>query len=82
MFVFALNRRLSAPAARRYRAGSSAARSLAANRARSQGGQIERHLEHRVDAQTGSVVAVLIARCDHHQPEADNIGKAVGEVFG
>ena len=46
------------------------------------GCQIKRHLEHRIDTQARGVIAVLIARSNHHQPEADNIRKAVRNVFG
>ena len=44
--------------------------------------QIERHLEHRIDTQAGSIIAVLVTRRDHHQPKADNIGKAVRDMLG
>ncbi len=44
--------------------------------------QIERHLEHRIAPQRIGVVAVLIARRDHQQPKADDVGKAVGDLIG
>ena len=39
--------------------------------------KIERHLEHRIAAKTGGVVAVFIARRDHQQPKADDVGERV-----
>ena len=44
--------------------------------------QIERLLEHRIAPQAIGVVAVLIARRDHQQPKADDVGKAVGDLIG
>ena len=44
--------------------------------------QIERHLEHRIAPQAIGIVAVLIARGDHQQPKADDVGKAVGDLIG
>jgi hypothetical protein len=35
----------------------------------------ERQLEHRIGAQAGRVVAVLVAGGDHQQPEADDVGQ-------
>jgi hypothetical protein len=43
--------------------------------------QIERHLEHRIAPQAIGVDAVLIARGDHQQPKADDVGKAVGDLI-
>ena len=44
--------------------------------------QIERHLEHRIGAQGIGVVAVFVARRDHQQPKADDVGEAVGDRLG
>lgn len=44
-------------------------------------GQIERHLEHGIDPQAGCVIAVLITRRNHHQPKANDIGKAMRDMF-
>jgi hypothetical protein len=43
--------------------------------------QIERHLEHRIAAQGIGVVAVFVARCDHQQPKADDVGEAVRDLI-
>ncbi len=45
------------------------------------GRQIERHLEHRITAKTGSVVAVFVAGADHQQPKANDVGQAVGDLI-
>ena len=45
-------------------------------------GKVERHLEHRIDAQAARVISILITRRDHHQPEADDVGKAVRDMLG
>jgi hypothetical protein len=43
-------------------------------------GEIERHLEHGVAAKTGGVVAVFIARRDHEQPKADDVGERMRDL--
>jgi hypothetical protein len=55
---------------------------LRTQRAGPRGCQIERHLEHRIDAQAGCIIAILIACSDHHQPEPDDVGKAMRDVLG
>ena len=42
----------------------------------------ERHLEHRIDAQAGGVVAVFVAGRDHQQPEADDVGQRMHGAAG
>ena len=42
---------------------------------------ILRHLEDRVGAQAGGVVAILITGSDHQQPEADQIGQAMNDLI-
>jgi len=42
----------------------------------------ERHLEHRIDAQARCVVAVFVARRDHQQSEADDVGQCVQRATG
>jgi hypothetical protein len=44
--------------------------------------QFERHLEHRIGAQGIGVVAVLIARRDHQQPEANDVSEAMRDLTG
>ena len=44
--------------------------------------QIERHLEHRIAAKAVGVVAVLIARRDHQQSKANDVGEAVRDLIG
>ena len=44
------------------------------------GRQNERHLEHRIAAKTGSVVAVFVAGRDHQLPKANDVGQAVGSA--
>ena len=44
-------------------------------------GKVERHLEHRIDAQTGGIIAILITCRDHHQPEVDNVGKTMRDML-
>ena len=44
--------------------------------------EIERHLEHGIAAQTGGVVAVFVARRDHQQPKADDVGERVRDLIG
>jgi hypothetical protein len=34
-----------------------------------------RHLEHRIDAKTVGVIAVLVAGGDHQEAEADDVGE-------
>ncbi len=38
---------------------------------------VQRHLEHRIGAQAGGVVAVLVARGDGQQAKADDVGEGV-----
>jgi hypothetical protein len=40
-----------------------------------------RHLEHRIDAKTVGVIAVLVAGGDH-QAEADDVGESVRDLIG
>ena len=42
----------------------------------------ERQLEQRIDAQAGSVVAVLVAGGDHQHPEADDVGDRMHGAAG
>ena len=42
----------------------------------------ERQLEQRIDAQTGRVVAVLVAGRDHQHPEANDVGDRVHGAAG
>jgi hypothetical protein len=42
---------------------------------------VERHLEHRIAAQAGCVVAVFVAGGDHQQAKADDIGKIVNDLL-
>ena len=44
--------------------------------------QIESHLEHRIAAQCIGVVAVLIARRNHQQTKADDVGQAMRDLIG
>ena len=44
--------------------------------------QIERHLEHRIAAQRIGVVAVLIARRDHQQAKANDVGYRMRDMVG
>ena len=44
--------------------------------------QVERHLEHRIDAQGIGVDPVLVAGADHQQPKPDDIRQAVGDLIG
>ena len=44
--------------------------------------QFERHLEHGIGAQGIGVVAVLIARRDHQQPKANDVGEAMRDLIG
>ena len=46
------------------------------------GQAFERQLEHRIGAQAGRVVAVLVAGGDHQQPEADDVGNRVHGAAG
>jgi len=48
---------------------------------RSDGGQVERHLEYRIDAKTVGVVAVLVAGGDHQEAEADDVGESVRDLI-
>ena len=43
--------------------------------------EIERHLEHGIAAKTGGVVAVFIARRNHQQPKADDVGERVRDLI-
>jgi hypothetical protein len=52
------------------------------HRSRSDGHAFERHLEHRIGAQAGGVVAVLVARRDHQEPEADDVGERIHGTAG
>ena len=38
--------------------------------------EFKRHLEHRIEAKSVGVVAVLIARRDHQQPKANDVGES------
>ena len=49
---------------------------------RSDGDKIERHLEHGIAAQIGGVVAVFVARRDHQQSKANDVGEAVRDLIG
>jgi hypothetical protein len=42
----------------------------------------ERHLEQRIGAQAGGVVAVLVAGGDHQEPEADDVGERMHGAAG
>ncbi len=44
--------------------------------------EIERHLEHGIAAKTGGVVAVFIARRDHQQPKANDVGERMRDQIG
>ena len=50
-------------------------------RSRSDGDQVERHLEYRIDAKTVGVVAVLAAGGDHQEAEADDVGESVRDLI-
>lgn len=41
-----------------------------------------RHLEHRIDANTVGVIAVLVAGGDHQEAEADDVGESVRDLIG
>ncbi len=41
-----------------------------------------RHLEHRILAKAGRIVAVLVAGRDHHHAETDHVGQRMGDQIG
>jgi len=41
-----------------------------------------RNLEHRIDAKTVGVIAVLVAGGDHQEAEADDVGESVCDLIG
>ena len=43
---------------------------------------LRRQLEAGIMAQIGRVIAILMARRDHHNPETDNVGQIVPDLGG